>query len=254
MSPKDIPLLEFDDTKETALAPGRFSLPKDIPERCVLCFFHEVIDDLVQEGRALPVTDQRGEAGSLPVYELDVFGQKLTLLYPGVGAPRAAGLLEEVIALGAKKFIACGDARALDKENALGQLLIPYAAVRDEGTSYHYLPSAREVEASPEGIAAIERILKKHDIPYLLTKTWTTDAIYRQTPAKAARRQAEGCLCVEMEAAALFAVAKFRGVCFAQILYGRDDVSQSAWDHLQGDDHEIRAQLFWLAAEVCLSL
>ena len=76
--------------------------------------------------------------------------ERVALFHPGVGAPLAAGLLEEVIASGCKKFIACGGAGVLDREIAVGHLIVPTAAIRDEGTSYHYLPPGREVSPSPE--------------------------------------------------------------------------------------------------------
>jgi purine-nucleoside phosphorylase len=112
------------------------------------------------------------------------------------------------------------------------------------------------VQASPEAVSAIEKVLSSHRLPFLLSKTWTTDAPYRETPAKVQRRRAEGCTVVEMEAAAFFAVAQFRDVTLGQILYGGDDVSGEAeWD--QRDWHnqfEVRERLFWLAAEACLQL
>ena len=132
---------------------------------------------------------------------------------------------------------------------------MPDAAVRDEGTSYNYMPPGREVTASPEGVAAVERTLEEHGIGYIVAKTWTTDAPYRETPDKIKLRRAEGCLTVDMEAAAFFAVAQFRGVTFAQMLYGGDDVSGDEWDRRDWSNRTtIREKLFWLAAEACLSL
>ena len=133
---------------------------------------------------------------------------------------------------------------------------IPTVAVRDEGTSYHYLPPGREVQAHPAAVSALEKILKNHDIPYHLGKIWTTDAPYRETPQKVQIRRAEGCLAVEMEAAAFFAIAQFREVVFGQILYGGDDVSgESDWDHRDWfKKFDMRERLFWLAAEACLEL
>jgi len=164
-------------------------------------------------------------------------------------------LLEEVIARGGRKFIACGGAGVLDGGIICGRVVIPTSAVRDEGTSYHYLPPGREVAASPEGVAALERTLEAHNVDYLIGKTWTTDGIYRETRAKVERRRREGCLTVEMEAAAFFAVAQFRGVLFAQLLYGGDDVSGEHWDSRQWDKQSsVREKLFWLAAEACLKL
>jgi uridine phosphorylase len=179
----------------------------------------------------------------------------LAFVHPGVGAPLAAGLLEEIIPLGCRKFTACGGAGVLNREIAVGHIVVPSVAVRDEGTSYHYLPPAREVSASPEGVAAIEQTLKRHGIPYIVGKTWTTDAPYRETAAKVQLRKSEGCVTVEMEAAAFFAVAQFRHVKFAQMLYGGDDVSGGEWDSRDWNSRaSVREKLFWLAAEACLAL
>ncbi len=249
------PILEFDTTPEAILEPGRLIQAIDIPEHAVACFFQDVITRLSQQHKARVIKHLRSEIGTHPVYELDVAGKRLAVFHPGVGAPLAVGMLEEVIALGCRKFIACGGAGVLDGTVVVGHPVIPTAAIRDEGTSYHYLPPGREVSASPEGVAALETILKAHHIEYLLAKTWTTDGLYRETVTKMLRRRAEGCLTVEMEASAFFAVAQFRRVQFAQLLYGGDDLSGSEWDSRQWDSHaSVREKLFWLAAEACLLL
>jgi uridine phosphorylase len=249
------PILEYDPASEAVIEPARLIRPIDAPEHCVVCFFGEVIAGLVESGEARQISVERSEMGAHPLYELAVDGRRLAFFHPGVGAPLAAGLLEEIIARGCRKFIACGGAGVLDREIAVGHVVIPTCAVRDEGTSYHYLPPGREATASPAGVAALERILAVRGIPYVGGKTWTTDAFYRETPAKVAMRRAEGCLTVEMEAAAFFAVAEFRGVTFAQMLYGGDDVSGADWDHRGWNDRStIREKLFWLAAEACLQL
>jgi uridine phosphorylase len=226
----------------------------DIPDHAVLCFFQDVVTQLSQSHEMRLVKHLRSEMGTHPIWEITLEGQRLAVFHPGVGAPLAAAMLEEVIALGCRKFIACGGAGVLDSAIALGHVLVPVAAMRDEGTSYHYLPPAREVEASAEGVAAIEATLQEHGVDYLLTKTWTTDAIYRETPEKMRRRKAEGCLAVEMEAAAFFAVARFREVTFAQMLYGGDDLAGEQWDAREWNAHSGREKLFWLAAEACLRL
>lgn len=252
---QEYPILEFDPAPEAVIEPSRVIERRDMPQHCVLCFFQDVINNLCQAGKAKGITNCRSEIGLHPVYELDVQGRRLAVFHPGVGAPLAAGLLEEVIALGCRKFVACGGAGVLDKEIAIGHFIVPTSAIRDEGTSYHYLPPSREVQASPVAIAAIEQVLKKHGYNYLIAKTWTTDAFYRETPAKVQLRKSEGCLTVEMEAAAFFAVAQFRGVPFAQILYGGDDVSSHEWDARQWENRaSIRERLFWLAVEACLLL
>ncbi|MDX1993949.1 MAG: nucleoside phosphorylase [bacterium] len=248
------PILEFDDSPTAVLEPSRIHPPfAGMPERCVICFFNDVLTEVCKD---LPViVNLSSEIGKNPVYALEVEGQRIAVVHPGVGASLSATFLEELIAYGVRTFIACGGAGVLNREITLGHLVVPTSAIRDEGTSYHYLPPAREVSASPEAVQAIEVTLNRHGFPYILGKTWTTDAPYRETAAKVLRRKDEGCVTVEMEAAAFFAVAQFRGVIFGQILYGGDDVSGEDWDHR--DWHKqasTREKLFWLAAEAVVSV
>jgi uridine phosphorylase len=129
-------------------------------------------------------------------------------------------------------------------------VVVPTAAIRDEGTSYHYLSASRDVAPTDDALAAIIATLERRGVPHASGKTWTTDGLYRETREKVRRRVAEGCLTVEMEAAALFAVARFRGVSFGQILYAGDDLSGEAWDERGWPRHgSSRSALIRLAAE-----
>lgn len=252
---RDYPILEFDPTRRAIIEPTECIPPHDVPEHCVICFFQEVIAELNRRGALRPIFEDRWEDCGHFFYQLEVDGRPPAIMHPGVGAPVAAAMLEGAIALGCTKFIACGGAGVLESDISVGDIVIPRTAVRDEGTSYHYLPPAREVEASPEGIAALEQVLRKHGIPYIIAKTWTTDAPYRETPTKVELRKSEGCLTVEMEAAAFFSVARFRSVTLAQMLYGGDDVSTEGWDDRDWANRtSTRERLFWLAAEACLTL
>ncbi len=255
MASSAYPILEYDRAATAIIEPGRVLSPIGAPEHCVLCFFQDVISELNQAGRLRQIHQLGSEIGPNPVYEMELEGRRLALAHAGVGAPLSAAFLEELIALGCRKFIACGSCGVLDGGIALGHVIIPETAVRDEGTSYHYLPPSREVSASPEAIAAIKKALDRHHIAYVVGKTWTTDGIYRETPARMRARQAEGCVTVEMEASAFFAVAQFRSVSFGQILYGGDDLTGDEWDS-RGylSLTTTRDKLFWLAAEACLEL
>jgi uridine phosphorylase len=245
------PILEYDPARSAVIEPHIVHKRREVPEHCVLCFFQDVIDDVCKS--ASVVYTSRGEEGGHPVYELHFGARRIAVVHPRVGAPMSAAILESLIAIGCRKFIACGGAGVLVPKVVLGHLVVPTSAVRDEGTSYHYLPASREVAPTPRALAAIESVLKANGHDYLLGKTWTTDALYRETRAKVERRKREGCLTVEMEAAAFFAVAKFRGVEFGQILYAGDDLS-GEWDHRNWMKHEIRERLFHLSAEACLKL
>jgi uridine phosphorylase len=245
---KEFPILEFDPTGKAVLEPSKHIDRMDIPERCVICFFQDVIDGLLKAGKIRQIAESHSELAIHPVYQL--CDQPVALFHPGVGAPLAVGLLEETIARGCNKFIVCGGCGVLVKEIAVGHLIVPTSAVRDEGTSYHYQEPGREAEPHPAAVAAIHKVLDAHAIPYLTGKTWTTDAFYRETPGKVKARKEEGCLTVEMEAASLFAAARFRKVVLGQILYGGDVVMPEEWDGRAWNHRsDTRVELFWLAVE-----
>ena len=251
----DYPILEFDETPEAFIEPSKIIRARDLPENCVICFFKGVLDKVVEEHHAQVVVQNRWEDGPHLIYEISYRDQRLAFFHPGVGAPIATGLLEEAIAFGCRKFIACGGCGVLEKDIAVGHLMVVAGAVRDEGVSYHYLPPGREVIADESGVNALVNTLNERGLPYLVGKTWTTDAPYRETVKKIESRRAEGCLTVEMESASLIAVAQFRKVTFGQVLYGGDDLSGVEWDNRQWQSRsEVRENLFWLCADACLSL
>lgn len=249
------PILEFDPEREAFIEPGKVIRRREVAEACVLCFFQEVIDKVVAEHQARMVVENRWENGIHPIYEIDYRGQRLAFFHPGIGGPLAAALLEEAIGTGCQKFIVCGGCGVLEKGLGVGQLVVVTAALRDEGTSYHYLPAGREVIANPQGVIALEAVLTRQGLPYCLGKTWTTDAPYRETRTMITQRLSEGCIAVEMEAASLMAVAEFRGVMLGQVLYGGDDLSGAEWDERGWQSRQdVRENLFWLAADACLQL
>lgn len=250
------PILEFDPTPQAIITASEHIRRSDeMPERVVFCFFADVIKH-IRMTQSMKMIHQFGsEIGKNPVYRFEVDDVPIAVIHPGVGAPLAVAFMEEAIALGGRKFIACGGAGVLSSDIGVGTVVIPESAVRDEGTSYHYLPPSREVSGSPEAITAIKQALAHHNIPYRVGKTWTTDGIYRETRKRADARKAEGCLTVEMETASFFAVAQFRDVIFGQLLYGGDDLGGEAWDHREWMTRtDAREKLFWLAIEAVSKL
>jgi uridine phosphorylase len=251
------PILEFDPEREALIEPSRVIKPIDIPERCVLPIYKTVIDKLVDASRLIHVTDIPTAMGPWAVYKMVHGGASVTVAHPGLGAPLGAAVMEELIALGCRKFIACGSAGVLDRSLASGTVVVPSSAVRDEGTSYHYVDPAREISTDPQVVKTIAGVLRRHGVTHRVGKTWTTDGFYRETPRRIATRKAEGCLTVEMECSAFLAVAQFRGVAFGQILATGDDVSGEVWDERASASSERLAfsdKLFWLAVDACLAL
>lgn len=103
--------------------------------------------------------------------------------------------------------------------------LVPYKALRDEGTSYHYAAPSRFMEVNAKARMAIKETIREHGIEYQEVMTWTTDGFFRETKDMAAYRKEEGCQVVEMECAALAACAAFRQVLFGMILYTADSLA-----------------------------
>ena len=247
--------MEFDDTRVAKIEPSFSHKKAEGYEYCVITFFREVLENMEKKGLIKVVKLLNCETMDVPIYEMDYKGKKIHLFLGYVGAAGSAAFLEELIALGFNKFIVCGGAGVLRKDIAVGHLIIPTSAIRDEGASYHYLPPAREVECNPEVVAKIEEEFIKDKIEYIKAKTWTTDSFYRETEKKVELRKSEGCVTVEMEAAAFFAVAKFRNVKLGQILYGGDDLSDVVWDSRKWHNRvEIRENLVDISIRICLSL
>ena len=251
----DLPLFEDD-----LAAPGMFG-PRDVlrnahpaPGAAVLCFFPEVVAALARSGARL-VHRLRGERGHMEVWATEVDGRPLAVVHPGVGAPLAVMTLEELIALGARRIVAVGGAGALGPDLVLGHAVVVTSAVRDEGTSFHYLPPGRVVDADPEGAAVLAAALDTAGVPYRAGRVWTTDAVYRETRQRVDRRRAEGCLVVDMEASAFLAVARYRGVRFAQLLFAGDSLAGEVWEHRGWTTaREVREGLFAVAARAALAL
>lgn len=249
------PILDFDPAREAIIEPSRIIKRRDYSQKVLLCFFGDVIESLVRSGAAVKVDRLKSEMGDNPIYRMELNGAEFMMLHPGIGAPFSAACLEEMIARGCNEFIACGGCGVLDREIAVGHLLVIQSAVRDEGTSYAYLPPAVEVQADPDVVSSIENTLARNKVDYRLVKTWTTDAIYRETINRARSRRTLGCSIVEMEASAFMTVAQFRGVKFGQIVYGGDSVQEDGWDSRDWHTRDsIRESLFWLAAEALIDL
>jgi len=249
----DIPLLELDPAREAMIEPARRYRRRGEHLRAVVCFFREVT---TARGEGCPVIVKvPSENGPFPIFELATERGPVWVFHPPVGAPMSAAALELLIASGVDRVVVCGGAGNLEAGHALGQVVAPTAALRDEGTSLHYLPPSRTVEATPAAVSAIVAACEAAGVRHTTGLTWTTDGLFRETPAKVAARRAEGCLTVEMEAAAMFAVGQYRGITIGQILYAGDDLSGDEWDHRGWDkERSIRELLFDLALDAVLRL
>lgn len=168
------------------------------------------------------------------LYLSDVFtgsfeGTPIALAGPMLGAPQAVLVLERMIALGVKKFVAMGWCGSLCSEVVIGDIVIPSGAISEEGTSRHYpgvecAPSWGLFHAMKSALASIGPAVHEGTV-------WSTDAPFRETRAKIRAFRAQGVLSVDMETSALFSVSRFRGVELAVVLVVSDDLSGLKWVH-----------------------
>ncbi len=148
-------------------------------------------------------------------YEYD---HDILLVYPNTGAPAAVIDFELLIASGLKKYVAFGTCGVFDANIAKNSIIIPTFAIREEGTSYHYLPASENLRFSDEQVEEMLICAQKYDIASHEGGIWTTDAVYRETEGKIKAMQKRGCIGVDMELSALMAVARYRGAKFAQFM------------------------------------
>ena len=154
----------------------------------------------------------------------------------GIGAPAVVLVLEALIVQGVRRFLSIGTAGSLQRHLGIGDIVVCDRAIRDEGTSHHYLPPDTYAHASPAATARLVDALQATGTPHSVGTSWTTDAPYRETIAEVQHYQAAGVLAVEMEAAALFAVAAYRGVEIGALLTISDTLGDLTWDpHFRSD-------------------
>ena len=248
------PVCEYDTSRDPIINPANF-LEKTLPPKCVITFFRKELDLFVRKHNLPVIGYLNSEIFDIPIYEYKYGTDKLCITMAFCGGPGAAVTLEELHAMGCGKFIICGGAGSLTKDSKVGEIIIPVSAVRDEGTSYHYLEPSREVECHKETVETVVSCLKQMGIPFTMGKTWTNDAIYRETPDMIESRRNEGCVTVEMEAAAFFAVSKYYNIPLAQLLYAGDDVSGEEWDSRNWNNQKnVRYDLISYAIEVVKKL
>lgn len=247
------PILEFDSTSPTVIDIRKnINLQELLPKKCVLSFLGEAVKEYIAKNNCRQIGSLILETFVLPIYEINVNNERIALVHALGGGPYAAGQLEKLSAMGCTTFMVCGGCGVLETGSQCGDIYVPVSAVRDEGTSYHYVAPSREIEMDNVICAKICSHLTKHSIPFKRVKTWTTDVMYRETKDMVERRKGEGCRIVEMECASYFAVAKYKGIKLGQILYAGDDLSGKDWNSRDWKHNkELRNKVLELTISIC---
>lgn len=244
-----IPILEFDGNPQAVIMPNHEGLNLKLPKKCIYAFLEEEIDRFAQEVGAEYVGEFVSATKTYPVYVMSYKGEEVCLAQAPVGSAPATQFMDWLIGYGVEKIISTGTCGVLTniEENAF---LVPVRALRDEGASYHYAPPSRYMDVNVEAISAIEQVLEQLGVPYEEVMTWSTDGFYRETAEKVAYRKEEGCAVVEMECAALAAVAQLRKVVWGELLFTADSLA----DLDNYDQRDWGSEAFDKALELCLEI
>lgn len=220
----EIPILEFDTEQSAVINPTHENLDIKLPPKCVFAFLEEYIEEYASKNDVRQVAHFISATKYYPIYIAEHKGEEVVLCQAPVGAAPATQILDWLIGYGVREIISAGSCGCLETFPE-GTFLVPYKALRDEGTSYHYASPSRFMEINERARKAIEEAILEHGMKYQEVITWSTDGFYRETKEKVTYRKSEGCSVVEMECSALAACSAFRGVNWGMILYTADSLA-----------------------------
>ena len=246
----------FDDRSEAKIRP--YVNPNAaVLDACILTFSRVIEEQALRSYPCEKLGEIRDAADIRTIYRIDRKGRKIGFFKTYVGAPACVGSIETSFSqISTRRFILFGGAGCLDKAIAHGKVMVPTAAYRDEGTSYHYAAPADYIAVRNH--AQVSAFMEKNGIPYVEGKTWTTDAFYRETLDNFEKRKREGCISVEMECAAVQALCDFRGLELYAFFTGGDLLDAPKWTErrregeLAGTQHD--AAHFDIALELAVWL
>ena len=249
----EIPLFEFDTEPTAIIEPLHDNLQLTLPARCVFGFLGDYVDAFAKAEDCPVLGVFETTTKNFPVYGLEKDGKSLCFCQGPLGAPAAVQFMDWLIGHGVQEIVATGCCGTLVgfPENVF---LIPTRALRDEGTSYHYVPAARSIDLNGIAVSALAATLERRGVPYTECFTWTTDGFFRETKEKAAARKSEGCSVVEMECAALAACAQFRKVLFAELLFTGDTLADPEKYAERGWGKDSHAAAFSLAVDSVIAM
>jgi purine-nucleoside phosphorylase len=203
---------------------GESTLELSLEKMAILTFTSPDLQGMIQSG--LPAKPVEAWRNRIP----RIFrGEGWIAVRSPYGAPGTVMLLEELVAFGVRRVLLMGYCGALRKEIHIGDIILPLDAIREEGTSHHYLPKGRRICPDPSVQNQLSGWMKSAGLSFHQGTVWTTDAPYRETPEKVRRYCSEGVLGVEMEMAAAFAFGKARGISVGSVLIVSDEVREGGW-------------------------
>lgn len=223
MYTENLALLEYDSAPSAVIERDHEKLQVVFPEIAVFAFTGDTVDEYAKENHAEILAYFESITKRYPIYKLNHNGMELCLVAAPCGAAPAVQIMDWLTGYGVKKILSTGSCGIL-KDYPKGTFLVPKKAVRDEGTSFHYLPPSRYVDLNQKMVDKILQYFSRHNIAHETCLAWTTDGFFRETADKVNARKKEGCGTVDMECSALAACAEFRGVEFGQFFFSADSL------------------------------
>jgi uridine phosphorylase len=225
--------------------------PADVPEICLLDPDGDIVRALRRAGQAM------ASAGwacyHTELFEFEHEGMRLGIIGCAVGASFAVLLAEELFASGCRFLVSVTSAGQIAAPKEHSEAKPPYfvvidRALRDEGTSYHYLPPSDFVGADAVLVAEAMGALRDAGPRVYQGASWTTDAPFRETAAAIAGCRARNILAVEMEAAALYAFARARDKPVLCLAHVTNQMAVSDGDFEKGEADGTQASLAVIGA------
>ncbi len=243
----DLPLLDHPLEEDTQFKPEKLleavraragMAAARVPEVCVLDFDGDLVDALKAEGATSQ--SEHWACFHTAMETLRIDGVEVGIVDRTIGGPYAVLVAEQMAVSGAKAIIGLASAGRIDPQLPLPSLVVPSKALRDEGTSLHYIPPSRYVDAPEPAAAILAEELAGAGLPVARGAVWTTDAPYRETAAQIRSHAAEGILAVEMQAASLFALAQARGPAVGMVVHVTNATDGEERNFDKGADDEGR--------------
>ena len=250
-----IPILESDGLNDDGIITAEKiftsrNIPKLVDTITTAVIFFDPLPSEVTLKDSIKLFDFKAASSILSQY---VYKERIVLAYSPLGGPAAGGLVEELLAFGIKKIIACGSSGLIGDFDS-EKFLIVSKAIRDEGLSYHYLKPSIYVKTDTKLNNVIKKEFTKRNILFEEGITWTTDAFYKETMARIQKRKEQGAVSVEMECASIAAICEYRNVPFSQVLYFSDIVKQSGWSDFLDDRLSTKEKINELILEIATEL
>ena len=221
-------------------------LPREpIPLVCVLEFDGDLTDWLVSRG--VVQLCKSWACFHTAMFLLEVDSITCGIVPRTIGGPFAVLVAEQMAISGARLVLGLTSAGRVSSEMPVPGLVAVTSAIRDEGTSYHYLPPAALVNAPSDVASVLKSELGKQSLPVRSGVVWTTDAPYRETAKQLASHAKAGVLAVEMQAASLFAFSAAHRFPVGIVAH----VTNSAGETAKAFDKGVQEQEFAILQAIC---